>query len=122
MGNGVFGVALSGLNAAQSGLLTTSHNVSNASTPGYNRQEIRQEASKPLFSGGGFIGRGVEVTNVVRAYDDFLEKSVLSSETQKGYLDGQARRKLVGLVMLAKFGVAQVLRKSIFKPADSSLH
>lgn len=92
MGSGVFGVALSGLNAAQSGLLTTSHNVANASTPGYNRQEIRQEASKPLFSGGGFIGRGVEVTNVVRAYDDFLEKSVLSAETQKGYLDGMLQQ------------------------------
>ena len=50
MGSGVFGVALSGLNAAQSGLLTTSHNVANASTPGYNRQEIRQEASKPQFT------------------------------------------------------------------------
>lgn len=92
MGNGVFGISLSGLNAAQSGLLTTSHNVANASTPGYNRQEIRQEASRPLFTGGGFIGRGVEVTNVVRAYDDFLEKSVLSSETQKGYLDGMMQQ------------------------------
>lgn len=92
MGNGVFGISLSGLNAAQSGLLTTSHNVANASTPGYNRQEIRQEASQPLFSGGGFIGRGVEVTNIVRAYDDFLEKSVLSSETQKGYLDGMMQQ------------------------------
>ena len=88
MGSGVFGVALSGLNAAQSGLLTTSHNVANASTPGYNRQEIRQQASRPQFTGGGFLGRGVEVTNIVRAYDDFLEKSVLSAETQKGYLDG----------------------------------
>lgn len=92
MGSGVFGIALSGLNAAQSGLLTTSHNVANASTPGYNRQEIRQQASKPQFSGGGFIGRGVEVTNIVRAYDDFLEKSVLSAETQKGYLDGMLQQ------------------------------
>lgn len=86
MGSGVFGIALSGLNAAQAGLLTTSHNVSNASTPGYSRQEIRQEANRPQYTGGGFIGRGVEVTNVVRAYNDFLEKSLLSAETTQGYL------------------------------------
>ena len=92
MGSGVFGVALSGLNAAQSGLLATSHNVSNASTPGYSRQEIRQQASLPQFTGGGFLGRGVEVTNVVRAYDDFLEKSVLSADTAQGYLQGMQQQ------------------------------
>ncbi|MBB5018736.1 flagellar hook-associated protein 1 FlgK [Chitinivorax tropicus] len=88
MASGIFGVALTGLNAAQSGLLTTSHNVANAGTAGYNRQEIRQEASKPLFTGAGFFGRGVEVTNVVRAYSDFLQQSVLSAESAQGYLKG----------------------------------
>ncbi len=88
MASGIFGVALTGLNAAQAGLLTTSHNVANANTDGYSRQEIRQEASKPLFTGAGFFGRGVEVTNVVRAYDDFLNRSVLSAESQQGYLQG----------------------------------
>ena len=68
--------------------MTTSHNVANASSPGYSRQEIRQQASMPMYSGGGFIGRGVEVTNVVRVYDEFLEKSVLSAETMQGYLQG----------------------------------
>ena len=41
----------------------------------------------PMYSGGGFIGRGVEVTNVVRVYDEF-RKSVLSAETMQGYLQG----------------------------------
>ncbi|WP_137937450.1 flagellar hook-associated protein FlgK [Chitinivorax sp. B] len=88
MASGIFGIALTGLNAAQAGLLTTSHNVANAGTAGYNRQEIRQEANKPLFTGAGFFGRGVEVTNVVRAYDNFLQQSILSAEAVQGYLKG----------------------------------
>ena len=35
MGNSIFSIGLSGLYAAQAGLLTTSHNISNVSTPGY---------------------------------------------------------------------------------------
>jgi len=38
MSNGIFGIGLSGLYAAQAGLLTTGHNISNVNTPGYTRQ------------------------------------------------------------------------------------
>ena len=35
---------LSGVQAAQAGLDTTSHNVANAATPGYTRQRVHQSA------------------------------------------------------------------------------
>ena len=59
---GVFSIGLSGLNAAQAGLVTTSHNISNAGTEGYTRQRTVQEAQEPFFSGGGFLGTGTKIT------------------------------------------------------------
>ena len=44
----IFSVGVSGLNAAQSGILTAGHNISNASTPGYSRQEIVQGTNIPI--------------------------------------------------------------------------
>ena len=38
MGASLFSIGLTGLNAAQAGLQTTSHNISNAGTTGYSRQ------------------------------------------------------------------------------------
>ena len=62
----IFSVGVSGLNAAQAGILTASHNISNASTPGFNRQGIVQAASNPMLTGGGYLGQGTQVTTVTR--------------------------------------------------------
>lgn len=69
----LFGIGISGLNAAQAGLLTTSHNISNANTDGYSRQAILQGTNTAQFTGGGFLGNGVHVSTVARQYNDFLE-------------------------------------------------
>ena len=42
-------IALSGMNAAQATLNSSAHNVANANTTGFRRQEVRQEAQ----TGGG---------------------------------------------------------------------
>jgi flagellar hook-associated protein 1 FlgK len=87
MGSGILSIGLSGLNAAQAGLLTTGHNISNASTPGYNRQEIVQSSNIPHATGSGYIGQGVNVATVKRAYDQFLASQVLQAQTQSSQLD-----------------------------------
>jgi flagellar hook-associated protein 1 len=81
MATGIFNIALSGLNAAQMGLLTTSHNISNASTPGFNRQQILQSTVTPMFTGSGFIGQGTNVETVQRVYNQFLSSQLLSAQT-----------------------------------------
>lgn len=83
----IISVGVSGLNAAQAGLLTSSHNISNASTPGYNRQQVVQAANNPTSTGGGFIGNGVHVETVKRIYDQFLDRQVLSAETGAAEMD-----------------------------------
>ncbi len=87
MGMSVFGIGVSGMNAAQAGLVTTGHNISNASTPGFNRQEIVQTSNIPQLTGAGFIGQGVQVTTVKRIYNDALANQLTLAQTQGSQLD-----------------------------------
>ncbi len=77
----LFNVAISGLNAARIGLQTTNHNIANASTPGYSRQQIFQTTHTPMFTGAGFIGQGASVETVRRLYSEQLNAQVLAAST-----------------------------------------
>ena len=82
----LFSSALSGVNAAQLGLATTEHNIANASTPGYTRQQIESSARFAQQTGSGFVGKGVDVRNVTRIYDQHLSTQVLLEQSQATYL------------------------------------
>jgi flagellar hook-associated protein 1 FlgK len=77
----VFSVGQSALAAAQAGISTTGHNISNVNTTGYSRQEIVQSASAPQQFGSGYIGQGVEVTTVKRIYNEVLQKQALNAQS-----------------------------------------
>lgn len=87
MSDSIFNIGLSGLNAAQTGLVTTSHNISNANTEGYSRQVVEQSANTPLFSGSGFIGQGTNVSTVKRVYSDFLNVQSLQAQASASGLN-----------------------------------
>jgi flagellar hook-associated protein 1 FlgK len=87
MGIGIFGSGVSALNAAQIGLSTTEHNIANANTPGFNRQEVVLGARLPQATGAGFIGQGVEVSTVKRIYNEFLSNQVMQGQTQASQLE-----------------------------------
>ncbi len=80
---GLLNIGLTGLNAAQLQLNTTSHNIANAGTPGYNRQTVVQSTNDPLFTGAGFFGQGTRVVAVNRQYSQFLENQVLSADNRR---------------------------------------
>ncbi|MBL8450573.1 MAG: flagellar hook-associated protein FlgK [Dechloromonas sp.] len=82
MGASLFSIGLTGLNAAQAGLSTTSHNISNAGTTGYSRQRIEQSTNPAMFTGAGFFGEGTKVDTVKRAYNSFLTNQVLAADTR----------------------------------------
>ncbi len=82
----LFTSALSGMNAAQTGLAIAQHNIANASTPGFSRQEVLVDARAGQQTGAGFIGQGVDVTGVRRIYDQFLSTQVMQEQTQASYL------------------------------------
>lgn len=87
MTNSIMNVGVSGLRAAQVALLTTSHNISNATTPGYSRQQAIQSASTPLANSSGFIGRGVQIATVQRVYNQYLVSQSLQAQGQSSQLD-----------------------------------
>lgn len=65
-------IGYTGLSAAQVGINTTGHNISNAETEGYSRQRVIQSAQIPLFSEAGNIGNGVKVEGIGRVFDNFV--------------------------------------------------
>lgn len=87
MGNGILDIAVSGLATAQNQLLTTSHNISNAGTPGFNRQQVLLSTNTPQSGGAGFVGRGVHSSTVQRIYNQFLVSQSLQVQTQSQSLD-----------------------------------
>jgi flagellar hook-associated protein 1 FlgK len=83
----IFSVGAGALNAAQAGILTTGHNIANASTPGYSRQAIVQGTNIANLTGSGYIGSGTHVQTVRRIYDQFLGRQILSAEAGVAEMD-----------------------------------
>lgn len=69
---GLLSTAISGLQASQNAISTTGHNISNANTDGYSRQDIQFETRPAQFTGSGFIGSGVNTASIERVVNDFL--------------------------------------------------
>lgn len=82
MASGILGIGLTGLYAAQAGIRTTEHNISNVNTAGYRRQEVGLAALPPLFGGTSYFGGGVAVETVRSIYSQFLDNEVLMNQTQ----------------------------------------
>ncbi|MBL8405566.1 MAG: flagellar hook-associated protein FlgK [Dechloromonas sp.] len=87
MGTGIFSIGVSGIAAAQMGLLTTEHNVVNANTPGYSRQTTTQATNIAVNTGAGAMGQGVHVQTVKRMYDSYVNSQVNTAQTQVSQLD-----------------------------------
>lgn len=87
MTNSIMNIGVSGLRTAQVALLTTGHNISNATTPGYNRQQAIQSSNVPVSRGDSFIGQGVQVNTVQRVYNQFLVNQSLQTQAQSSQLN-----------------------------------
>jgi flagellar hook-associated protein 1 FlgK len=87
--------SISGLLAFQRALDVTSHNITNANTPGYSRQLPDFQTRQPQFLGGNWVGSGADVAAVNRAYDNFLSdqsRSASSAYSQSNTYATQAAR------------------------------
>ncbi|MGZ5054001.1 MAG: flagellar hook-associated protein FlgK, partial [Methylobacter sp.] len=85
--SGLLSTSLSGLTAAQRSLETVQHNISNVNTEGYSRQRVEQGTNPAMLTGDGYIGQGVDVTNITRSYDQFINKQLSSSISAFGEVD-----------------------------------
>jgi flagellar hook-associated protein FlgK len=69
-------IGSSGVAAYQRALGTVSNNISNVGTEGYVRQETSLSENMPRQAGRVYLGTGVNVAGIKRAYDQFLEQNL----------------------------------------------
>lgn len=81
------GIGYSGLRAAQTGISTTGHNISNAENEGYTRQRVVTAASTPLNLAPGNVGNGVDIEDVKRVFDNFVFNRYSKVSAEKEFSD-----------------------------------
>ncbi|MEO9382766.1 flagellar hook-associated protein FlgK [Chromobacterium phragmitis] len=92
VGADIFSIGLSGLNVAQNALSVTSNNISNSATPGYNVQYLTQAGRTPQNAGFGYLGQGVDATNVLRTYSQYLSTQVQGAQANSSYYSSQLQQ------------------------------
>lgn len=107
--------ALRGILAQQRALDTTAHNIANANTVGYTRQQAQLAPTHPYTEPAvsrppqaGQIGTGVDVVAFRRIRDEFIDVQLRAQTMRKGY--AEARRDGLEQVELA-----------LNEPSDSGL-
>lgn len=78
--------SVSGLSSVQRALDVLSHNVSNAYTEGYTRQNVTLSARQPQYTGQGAVGSGTALVNIQRSFDQFIGKTLQTELTEQGRL------------------------------------
>lgn len=75
---GVIANAAAGLSVYKNQVATASHNIANADTPGYARQDAVATETSPSEATGtnAYIGRGVTLQGVVQDRDTFVEAQI----------------------------------------------
>jgi len=114
--------SLRGLLAHQQAIDETGHNIANANTPGYSRQEAVVRSTQPfvvpansvITGAGAQLGTGVDVTEIRRIRDQFLDIQYRAQSTSLG--DAATRSTTLDQVELAfdepsDNGLAQQLAK-----------
>jgi flagellar hook-associated protein 1 FlgK len=87
--SGIFNIGVRSLQANQAALQTTGNNIANVNTPGYSRQSVVVQTVQGQYTGGGFIGAGVDISTVQRQHSEFLTRqaalssSVAASDTER---------------------------------------
>ena len=77
--NSILGAATSGLFAAQTQLKVVSDNIANVNTPGYAQEAVSQT---PVA--GSDLAGGVQIGQITRVVDQFLQQASLNAQAQSG--------------------------------------
>jgi len=87
-----FSVARRGMSAHQTALSVTAHNIANASTQGFSRQQAVFHATAPAltasgdrFDGPGQLGTGVKIAEIRRVRNEFLDYQLRQQESKHTY-------------------------------------
>ncbi|QXL84247.1 flagellar hook-associated protein FlgK [Comamonas sp. NLF-1-9] len=81
--SGLLNVGARALMANQVALQTAGHNISNVNVAGYSRQKVVLDPVQGQFTGGGYIGKGVSVTTVLREHDELLTRQAAAAQSMQ---------------------------------------
>ena len=76
---GILNIGIQALQASQVALQTAGHNIANVNTPGYSRQRVLLETNGGQFTGGGYIGKGVNIQSIQRNFSAFLTRQATAA-------------------------------------------
>ncbi|MGL5354087.1 MAG: flagellar hook-associated protein FlgK, partial [Clostridium sp.] len=84
-----FNIAKRGMGVQQRTIDVTSHNISNAKTPGYSRQRAKIETTRPQSMQGsaGQVGTGAQVAAIERVRDSFIDYQIRGETSTIGKYD-----------------------------------
>ncbi len=85
----ILGSSISSMTAQQALIANASNNISNVNTPGYTRRQIDIESRGDVANIGNIlqIGSGVQLGDVKRTTNEFLEYQLRQANSRKGYAD-----------------------------------
>lgn len=85
----ILDIARRALAAQQMGMNVTSHNISNANTPGYSRQRLNLIASNPIWTTNGLLGTGVTIGSIDRIREGFIDQQIRLTNNSYGSATAQ---------------------------------
>jgi flagellar hook-associated protein 1 FlgK len=108
----ILSIGISALNANRQALDTTGHNIANVNTEGYSRQTVDFATRQPDFTAVGYLGNGVDVSNITRQYDQFISSQVRASQSVTSELQAyyKGASQLDSLVADADVGIQPTMQ------------
>jgi len=88
--NDILEIGRQGLTSNRQALQTTSSNIANANTPGYTRRRAVVETNNLSIPQGVNMGSGVEVKQVLRVHDQFVNKQIVNESQSFGGVKAKA--------------------------------
>ncbi len=86
---GLLNIGRSALQVNQTALQVTGHNIANVNTPGFTRQRLTVETSRPSLMAVGAMGTGVSSKEISRVYDRFLAYQIKGETENYGTLSAE---------------------------------
>ncbi len=80
----IFEIGRGALLTYQQGVNLTSHNIANANTPGYSRQQLNLETAVAYNTDSGAVGTGVSANGIERVYDRFITGQINQENASLG--------------------------------------
>jgi flagellar hook-associated protein 1 FlgK len=117
-----------GLQTQQFALEVTGHNIANANTPGFTRQEAVMSTTAPFptpslnrAAGAGQVGTGVDITEIRRMRDNFLDMQMRGESRSLGYWEAQSDilAKIEGIVNEPSESGLRTVMENLWKAVEA---